>query len=674
MSDYALLGNPNTGKTSLFNMLTRSYETVGNWSGVTVEKRIGTLRGKAGRIVDLPGLYSLLPLTEDEGVAARFLMEEADGPILNIVDASQLERNLYLTMQLLEYGKPVMIGLNMVDVARARGIDVDAQALRRELGVPVVPIVARKGTGCSEVLRGLGELGRAPASFRLDYGPALEAAAADIAGMVGAAAAAGATSKADPRWTALQLLEGNPAVRSALPQTADLAAIDERIRRAAPELERETGGADSAAHIRQVRRQRIAEICGAVVDRSAQHDHTATERIDSIVTHRLLGIPLFLALMYLIFKLTFDWLGSVLSDVLDGFISGPLSQWISYALTSLGAAPFTQALVVDGIVGGVGGVLVFLPQIFILFLLISFIEDSGYMSRITLLMDRTMEAVGLSGKAFIPFIIGFGCNVPAIMAARTMEQRKDRLLTTLLVPLMSCSARLPVYALFAGVFFVSNRASVVMGLYVLGMVLALALAKLFSRTLLKSEPSVFVVELPPYRMPQLLSLLRMTWEKVKGFLRKAGTIILAGSVVIWFLSNTGPGGFGVDMNDSFLAYIGGALSTLLIPLGFGTWQAGAALITGFMAKEIVVSTMNIIYQAPDMAGLEHQVALAFTPLQAFSFVVFILLYIPCLATVGVIRKETSSWRWTFFSMGYSLALAYLVSLLLYQGGHLLGFV
>ncbi|NGZ75906.1 ferrous iron transport protein B [Saccharibacillus alkalitolerans] len=672
MNQFALVGNPNTGKTSLFNTLTRSYETVGNWSGVTVEKRVGTLRGRGGRLIDLPGLYSLLPLTPDEGVAARFLMEETPSSILNIVDASQLERNLYLTIQLLECGRPMLIGLNMVDVARSRNIAVDAGALQRELGVPVVPIVARKGTGCAEVLHALGGLEASRSGgFRIDYGPAVEAGAARLAALL---SSGGTASASDPRWTALQLLEGNEAVRASLPAAVRPAEVDSILEQTAEELESSGLESDIPSYLRRIRTERIAQICRSALDRSGQRLHTATERIDAIVTHRILGIPLFLALMFLIFKLTFDWLGSLLSDVLDGFISGSLSGAISTALTWLGASPFTHALVVDGIVGGVGGVLVFLPQICILFLLISFIEDSGYMARITLLMDRTMEAVGLSGKAFIPFIIGFGCNVPAIMAARTMEQRKDRLLTTMLVPLMSCSARLPVYALFAGVFFASNRALVVMGLYLLGMVLALALAKLFSRTLLKSEPSLFIVELPPYRMPQPLSLLRMTWEKVKGFLRKAGTIILAGSIIIWFLSNTGPGGVGVDMNESFLASIGGALAGLLKPIGFGTWQAGAALITGFMAKEVVVSTMNIIYQVPDMAGLEHQVAMAFTPLQAFSFIAFILLYIPCLATVGVIRKETASWRWTFFSMGYSLVLAYIVALIIYQGGRLVGLV
>jgi ferrous iron transport protein B len=304
--------------------------------------------------------------------------------------------------------------------------------------------------------------------------------------------------------------------------------------------------------------------------------------------------------------------------------------------------------------------------------MISFLEDSGYMARVCLLMDSTMERMGLNGKAFIPFIIGFGCNVPAIMAARSIEQPKDRMLTTLLMPLMSCSARLPVYLLFAAVFFPARQATAVLAMYVMGVVFALILCKLFSKHLFKNESSIFIIELPPYRMPQFKTLGRSTWEKGKGFLRKAGTIILAGSVIIWLMSYAGPAGFNVEMDNSFLAKFGGLIAPLLQPLGFGTWQAGSTLVPGFLAKEVVVSTMNIIYHAPDSAGLEGQIASVFTPLSSISFMAFILLYIPCLATVGVIKKETASWKWTFFSMGYSLVLAYAVSLVIFQGGRLLG--
>ena len=377
--------------------------------------------------------------------------------------------------------------------------------------------------------------------------------------------------------------------------------------------------------------------------------------------------------MYILFQLTFDWLGVPLSDLLDAFFAGPLTHSVTAMLEAIGASEFIRALVVDGVIAGVGGVLVFVPQIFILFFFISFLEDSGYMARVALVMDRLMEAVGLNGKAFIPLIIGFGCNVPGVMAARTIEQPRERLVTMLLTPLMSCSARLPVYALFVGAFFAANQAFIVFSLYVLGVVLALILAKLFSLTILKQEASVFVVELPPYRMPQWQALWRSTWDKGKGFVKKAGTFIFGGSVAIWLLSYVGPNGVNVNMDDSFLAMIGGVLAPLLAPLGFGTWQAGAALLTGFLAKEVVVSTMNIIYHVPDVASLQGLMASHFTPLSAFSFMVFVLLYVPCLATVATIYKETGSRKWTMFSMSYALALAYIVSLAIYQIGSLLGF-
>lgn len=416
----------------------------------------------------------------------------------------------------------------------------------------------------------------------------------------------------------------------------------------------------------------IRNICVEVLDTTAQKPHNLTERLDSVLTHRFWGLPLFIFFMYALFKTTFDWVGGPLSDIVDGLISGPISDGTNSLLQTIGASGFTHALIVDGIIGGVGGVLVFVPQIFILFLIISFLEDSGYMARVCLLMDSTMERMGLNGKAFIPFIIGFGCNVPAIMAARSIEQPKDRMLTTLLMPLMSCSARLPVYALFAVVFFPEQQAFAVLSMYVMGIVFALTLCKVFSKYLFKNESSVFIIELPPYRMPQIKTLSRSTWEKGKGFLRKAGTIILAGSAIIWFMSYAGPGGFDVEMDHSYLAKFGGMIAPLLEPLGFGTWQAGSTLVPGFLAKEVVVSTMNIIYHAPDTAGLENQISQVFTPLSAISFMAFILLYIPCLATVGVIKKETASWKWTFFSIGYSLALAYIVSFVIFQGGRLLG--
>jgi ferrous iron transport protein B len=664
MSSYiALFGNPNTGKTSLFNNLTGSYEYVGNWSGVTVEKKVGVLRQHGVPIVDLPGIYSLQPLSRDEGVATDFLLTEPCSAIVNIVDASQLRRNLHLTVQLLEFGKPLIVALNMVDVAEKRGVKVDAEKLSRYIGAPVVPVIARTGKGTKELVRTIFSLSeRSGGHVAIDYGRDVETAVQKIGEQLPD------DLLAAKRWLALQFLEGNDRIHAYLQTYMDIAPL-----MAIRDEAQQALGRPLAKHIYDVRDKWIANVTENSTVTIKQNPLTLTEKIDAIVTNKYLGLPIFLLFMYLMFMLTFDWLGTPLADLLDQFFSGPLTDWLSKLLTLVGASPFIQALVLDGIVSGVGGVLVFVPQIFILFFFISLLEDSGYMARVAMVMDRFMEAIGLNGKAFIPMIIGFGCNVPGVMAARTIEQPKERLLTILLLPFMSCSARLTVYALFAGTFFPKNQAIVVFSLYVLGIVVALGLAKLFSSTLFKNESSIFVIELPPYRMPQVLTLWRSTWDKGKGFIRKAGTFIFGGSVAIWLLTYAGPKGIGVSMDDSFLAVVGGVIAPILAPLGFGTWQAGASLVTGFLAKEVVVSTMNIIYHAKDVDLLQGVMAQHFTPLSAFSFMTFVLLYVPCLATVATIRKETGSRKWTFISIGCALSIAYVISFVIYQGGMLLGF-
>ncbi|QNU25188.1 ferrous iron transport protein B [Geobacillus zalihae] len=663
MSYIALFGNPNTGKTSLFNCLTGSYEYVGNWSGVTVEKKIGVLRQHGVSVVDLPGVYSLQPLSRDEGVATDFLLTEPCSAIVNIVDASQLQRNLHLTVQLLEFGRPVVIALNMVDVAEKRGVKVDAAKLSKYLGVPVIPVIARTGKGTNELVHAvLAAKDKPHSSIAVDYGVEVERAIRRIAEQLPD------DVPGNKRWAALQFLEGNERIAAYLRGRFDLSpllAIREETEQAL--------GCQAAKHIYETRDRWISETIAATAIEFEQKPLTLTEKIDAVVTNRYVGLPIFLALMYVVFMLTFNWLGTPLADRLDAFFSGPLADWLSRLLDWAGASPFIKALVLDGVVAGVGGVLVFVPQIFILFFFISLLEDSGYMARVAMVMDRVMEAIGLNGKAFIPMIIGFGCNVPGVMAARTIEQPKERLMTILALPFMSCSARLPVYALFAGTFFAREQALVVFSLYVLGIVVALGLAKLFSSTLLKNENSLFVIELPPYRVPQALTLWRSTWEKGKGFIRKAGTFIFGGSVAIWLLTYVGPRGVGVPMDDSLLAAIGGLIAPLLSPLGFGAWQAGAALITGFLAKEVVVSTMNIIYHVHEASGLKKVIAAQFTPLSAFSFMVFVLLYTPCLATVAAIRKETGSWKWTLLSIGCALTVAYVISFAVYQFGHMLGY-
>ncbi len=669
MLSIALTGNPNTGKTSLFNMLTDSYEYVGNWAGVTIEKKVGVLTNKQGQLVDLPGIYSLSPLSRDEGVTTLYLLEESPSLLLNVVDASQLARNLHLTVQLLEYGKPVVLALNMIDVAKNRGLEIDVEQLAQKIGIPIIPVIARSGYGCDKLLQTAmnpSDSAHPSLPHPFDYGTILNNAIAKLEEKL--------PENVEPkRWLALQFFEGNIPVLQMLRQYIDPVWLQAFYSETEDQIRAAFVGKKLPDFIRDRRAAIINEWLQSAVRESKTTQITLSERIDAVVMNKYLGIPVFLAFMYFTFKLTFDWIGTPLSDLLDSLLNGPIRNGLNVLLDKADAAAFIKALILDGIVGGVGGVLVFVPQIFMLFLIISFIEDSGYMARIATVMDKLLEGVGLNGKAFIPMIIGFGCNVPGIMAARTIEQPKERLLTILLTPLMSCSARLSVYSLFVGTFFKSNQALIVLSLYVLGVVVALLLALIFSRTLEKEEESMFIVEMPPYRIPQWRSLSRSTWEKGKGFVRKAGTFIFGGSVVIWVLGYTGFHGWNVPMNESFLQTIGSIISPIMAPLGFGNWQAGAALITGFLAKEVVVSTMGIIYAAPTQAGLEGAITHFFTPLQAYSFMAFILLYVPCLATVGVIRKETKSAKWTWFSVGYALIVAYIIAFIIYRGGLLLGF-
>ncbi|MBO8155799.1 MAG: ferrous iron transport protein B [Bacillaceae bacterium] len=664
MITYALFGNPNTGKTSLFNQLTGSYQTVGNWAGVTVEKKIGKLKGNQGELIDLPGIYTLNPLSEDETVAMNFLLQESFEGAVNIVDASHLEKNLRLTVQLLEFGRPLVIGLNMIDVARRRGIHIDVVKLGKELGAPVIPIIARSGQGLDQLQTSLAQLSdKSNRALKLNYGDAVEQAIENIEANI-------PDDTHNRRWLALQFLEGNPIVEKYLSEKVSLDDLNSFKQQA----EKLLNGRSLYQHIQTVRHQYVQDVIRNTVQQGdTAHKIPLSELLDHVFTHRIFGIPIFLGLMFLIFQFTFDWLGTPLSDALDTFFAGPLTGWLEGLLGAMDTTVFIHRLIIDGIVAGVGGVLVFVPQIFILFFFISMIEDSGYMARVALLMDRMMEKIGLNGKAFIPMIIGFGCNVPAVMATRSIEQPKERLITMLLSPLMSCSARLPVYALFAGAFFAENQGIVVLSLYVLGIVLAFALAKLLSSTILRNEGSFFVVELPPYHAPQVRSLIRSTWEKGKGFIKKAGTIIFAGTVFIWLLSYSGPTGMDVSIDESFLAVAGQWIAPLLAPIGFGTWEAGVALMTGALAKEVIISTMNIIYFVPDVDTLKGVIMASFTSLQAYSFMAFVLLYMPCIATVAVIRKESHSLKWTLFSLVYGLVLAYLVSLVIYQVGQLLGF-
>jgi len=667
----ALAGNPNCGKTTLFNALTGSNQYVGNWPGVTVEKKEGTARfgDRDITVVDLPGIYSLSPYSMEEIVARDFIIGEAPDCVIDIVDATNLERNLYLTIQLLELERPVVVALNFMDEVEKRGDRIDDKQLSKELGVPVVPITARTGEGIEELLHTAHRqmhLGCTvePDDLYDDYTHDIHHRMGEL--IHDRAYAAGLPA----HWAAIKLLEGDDIVRKALalpPKTeASLSALVAEYENSSDLGDRETLIADS-------RYQYIEKVVSASVTRGRPAGElTLTDRIDRVVTHKVLAIPLFLCTMLLMFVATFGPFGSWLSGLVGAGMDA-FSGWLGAVLTGAGVSRVLISLVCDGIIGGVGGVLTFLPQIALLFFFLSLLEDSGYMSRAAFIMDRLLRRFGLSGKAFIPMLMGFGCSVPAIMGARTMENEKDRRMTILLVPFMSCSAKLPVYGLLSAAFFGPWAGLVVFGLYVVGMIAGILSGLVFKRTLFAGEPAPFVLELPPYRLPSLGNMLTHVWQKVKGFLVKAGTLILLMSVALWLLQSFD---FSLrmveDPSESMLGALGSAIAPVFAPCGFGRWQAAVALLTGLVAKEMVVSSLSMFYGFPPTAsGGEVAAAMTgFTPLSAFSMLVFILLYVPCVAAVSTLFKEMNSRKWSFFSIAWQIGCAYIASLLVYQIGSL----
>lgn len=585
MITVALVGNPNVGKTSLFNNLTGSNQYVGNWAGVTVEKKEGFIE-KNVKMIDLPGIYAMDTFSNEEKVSKSYLENEHVDVIINIVDASNMDRNLYLTTQLKQFDKPIILVLNMIDVAEKKGIEIDYTALSRELNVLVIPIVASKSIGIDKIKEAI---------LNKKY-----------------------VNYVDKNYSNFN-------------------------------NEKETYNY-------------ISKVLKQCIKRKNHSKESISDKIDKLILNPILAYPLFLFILFLIFQFTFKWVGTPLADLTSNFIDNSFIPNLKQLLSN--TSPWFRSLIIDGIVGGVGSVIVFLPVILSLFLGISFLEDSGYMARAAFIMDKIMRKMGLSGKAFIPLIVGFGCSVPGIMSARTLESESDRKLTALLVPLMSCNARLPVYALFASVFFSGNETLIVYSLYLVGIILAFTIGLIFKNTIFKKDEEPFIIELPEYKLPEIKNLLLHTWDKGKGFLKKAGTIIFSVSVIVWLLSNFNFTGM-VNMEDSFLASIGKTISPIFKPLGFSGWQTSVSLLTGLMAKEVIVGTMGVVY------GGNLRLALPgyFTSLSAYAFLIFVLLYTPCISVIATMKKEYGN-KMTAFSVTYQLILAWVVSFLVYTVGAL----
>jgi ferrous iron transport protein B len=659
----ALAGNPNCGKTTLFNQLTGSNQYVGNWAGVTVEKKSGfaAVDGQKVEIIDLPGIYSLSTYTMEENIARDYIESDEPSVIINIIDASHLERNLFLTLQLIEMNKPMVAALNMMDVLESRGDMLDIPTLSAELGIPVIPITASRGIGLTELMRAAVAQTERPQP-RTFYRTQLQSTLESLAELFG-------DVPCPMMHAAGYFEEGRSFVHSHKLPEENLQKMDALIEGYMAE---ETMDRDMV--ISAGKYDYIEAVIHRAVKKAPIKGMTLTEKIDRFVTNRFLAIPFFLAVMFVVFFVSFGPLGVLLKGWFEYLINDVAIAGMERLLISANASPWAVSLVVDGALAGVGAVLSFLPQIALLFLMLSILEDSGYMARAAFIMDRMLGRFGLSGKSFIPMLMGFGCTVPALMASRTLENERDRRLTMMVTPFMSCSARMTVYAIIAGVFFPKNTYVVIFSIYVLGIAFSLLSAILLSRRVMKGEKSGFLLELPEYRFPTARNLWLHTWDKVKGFVVKAGTLLLVSCIVIWFLQ-TFDFSFRMVENsaDSMFGHIGKFLAPVFAPLGFGDWRAVMALLTGIIAKEAVVGTLGILFAVQDasVAALSAPLAAVFTPPAAYAFMVFVLLYIPCVAALATMYREMRSLKWTLFTVGYELAAAWVVAFLVYQIGSLL---
>ncbi len=663
----ALAGNPNSGKTTIFNNLTGSRQHVGNWPGVTVEKKEGkfTYEGIEMKVVDLPGIYSLASHSLDEKIARDFLLEEKPDVVVAIIDSSNLERNLYLAIQLLELGVNLVLDLNMIDIVENKGMRIDIEELSRVMGLPVIKTTANKGKGINNLKSAIKDAcdGKERNVYDIDYGKDIED---EIERLSRVLKERKVLEKYSRRWLTLKLLEQDENILAKAKELPEGNEIRKKISESITKLEKHLGYDLETAIVERryaFLRGLVKECCHKVM--GIRERREITDRIDQIVTNKFLGIPIFLGLMWFTFQLVFT-LGAPLADLIDSFF-GWLGEIVFLGMNALAAPAWISSLFVDGIIGGVGSVLIFLPNILLLFLMISILEGSGYMARAAFIMDRVMHAMGLHGKSFIPMILGFGCNIPGIMAARTLESEKDRILTILVNPLMSCAARLPIYTLFAGVFFAKHQGLVVFSLYFMGIVLAIVVARIFKSIFFKQEVTPLIMELPPYRLPQVKSVLIHMWEKGSLFLKKAGTIIFVGVIFVWLLASL-PVGVEYASKESLIGQLGSLFAPLFSLAGFGTWQATVSLIFGIVAKEIVVGTLGTLYGAEGM-GLKSVIMQHFTPLSAYAFMAMSLIYVPCIAAIATIKKETN-WKWTSLAVGYSLVLGWVVAVLIYQIGSL----
>lgn len=663
-----LAGNPNVGKTTVFNQLTGMRQHVGNWPGKTVEKAEGHFNfdGVEFNVVDLPGNYALSAHSIEEIVSRDFIVDEDSDVIINVVDAANLERNLYLTVQMMELGANLILALNMNDFARKKEHYIKVKEMSELLGFPVIEINAKDKKGFDELLKTTIKQAKNPidTSKKLVYGDELREHLGDIQNLIEKDEV---LTNVPSIWTAIKLLEDDEIVTKKVESSKYGSQIMDEVKNVKKHLKTVFG--ESAEEI--IANARYAFIDGLIkesVEKPEVEKPTFSDKIDNIVTNRILGIPIFLVILYVMFQIVFT-VGAPFQELIEnGF------NWLGETIVAVLGEGFVSSFFVDGIIGGVGGVLSFIPQIALMFLVISVLEDSGYLARAAFVMDKVMhKLVGLHGKAFIPMILGFGCGVPGIMATRTMENESDRLLTMMILPFMSCTARLPVYALFIAAFFTAYQGQILFAIYLIGIAVAIIVAAILKRTLFKGMSSPFVMELPSYKVPSLKGVLLHTWEKTKGFIRKAGTIILAASIVIWILSSF-PVGVEYGTQESVVGQIGTAISPIFAPLGFGEWQPSVSLLFGVVAKEVVVSTLSSLFGvAEEGIGIENAVHGVFTPLTAFVFMIFVLLYVPCFAAIGTVKQETNSWKWPLTMVAITTITAYIVSFITYSIGLGLGF-